>query len=303
MRASRVGIWSVVVSLLCVGTTAAQAELGGGAGHLGRGTVTLTQSVDPSTGNANTSVTFVGDLSGHGWRYAGTLTGSGQTFGYDGWIGVIPTLSMTSADGSISGRCGASSETAGDVPSVLVDLTFGCVLARNGGIPWEVHLVSEVKQRSVADPWSGHYVQAEPAVSQVGLAAGQTYGEVQLGNQSYPGVFEYGPLRLSGQIQIGAQLFRGDLVSDISGPITEGGVPPLTVTGSSDGLKVTGTCGGDVSYPLDEVASAYDFTCSLSIGSDAPVAVRLVAVFTNSTGGCSFRDCWGDQAGYFTTKS
>lgn len=303
MRASRVGVWSVVVSLLCIGTTAAQAELAGGAGHVARGTVTVTQSVDSSTGNANTSVTFAGDISGHGWRYTGTLTGSGETWAYDGWIGVIPTLSMTSADGSISGRCGAGSETAGEIPSVLVDLTFGCVLARNGGIPWEVHLVSEVKQRSVGDPWSGHYVQAEPAASQVELPGGQTYGEVQLGDQSSPGVFEDGPLRFSGQIQIGPQLYRGDLVSNISGPITEGGVPPLTVTGSSNGLEVTGTCSGDLSYPLDEVVSAYDFTCSLSIGSDAPVVVSLVAVFTNSAGGCSFRDCWGDQAGYFTTKS
>lgn len=271
-------------------------------------------TVDLSVGSADAgdttvyTVHFRGPITDHGWSYNGTLTATGSTSRWTGSLDNLPFMSISSADGSISGTCAAASNAAEDEslvtsPSTALDMDFGCVLSRNGGTPWAITLHSVLTQGISGGPtWTGNYVEDDTATPQVNAPGSLTYGEVQMGDGSSDGYPEYGPLRFSGQIDIGGTLYRGDLVSGISDPIASSDVPPLAVSGSSNGLDVSGTCSGvhDESLAQADVDS-YEFSCSLAVGAAGPVTVSLRSVFVTSTGACAFRDCWGDSEGYFVS--
>lgn len=269
-------------------------------------------TVDLSVGTADAGETsvytvhFRGPISDHGWSHTGTLTAVGSTWSWAGSMSNIPILSVSSDDGTVSGTCGTVSQAAsvdealiGDGPAL--DLDFGCVLSRSGSTPWEITLQSAVTQLTAGAPWTGSYVEGDTATTQVNTRS-LTYGEVQLGDSSGEGYPQYGPLRFSGQIDIGGNLYRGDLVSGVSDPVASNDIPPLAVSGSSNGVTVSGTCAGtydETSAQAD--VSSYEFSCTLAAGNAAPVTVSLNAVFTTGTGACSYRDCWGDSEGYFTS--
>lgn len=268
------------------------------------GTVTLVRGVDPATTDANFTVNFQGRISDHGWSYVGTLSGTGTTWGYSGGVTQPPYLSMTSADGSVSGWCAGDSETGGLVAAGTLDIEFRCVLSRDGGTPWETALDATTQQVASAtsqSSWSGRYVGASVTAPEVAAdgSPSSTYGEVQLGSQENGDAIAYGPLRFSGQIAIGSTLYRGDLVSATSAFVASSVIPPLPVSGTSNGVTVTGTCTGTPNETASNVAPTYSFTCSLAAGTAPAVTVTLIGVFPVSANACSFRDCWSDEAGWF----
>jgi hypothetical protein len=109
-------------------------------------------------------------------------------------------------------------------------------------------------------------------------------------------------LRLSGQIMIGSTRYRGDLVSD-TGPYGFGvSIPDMTVSGSANGLTLSGDCSGVVDSVLSQVKWTLDFTCQLSVNTATPVTVQLQTTYTGGGGRCNGRQCWSDYAGYFTNQ-
>ena len=286
---------AIAVTVITLVGTAAAAQAG---------TVGLTLTTDSATLTRNAAVTFRGQVVGHGWTYVGTLAGTGKTWSYNSSLANLPILSMTSGDGTVAGTCVGSSETADQTTNAVIDMSFGCVLSRNGGTPWEVVLDSALQQLNASGyddgTWSGTYGQATAPTPLVNAGHTPTYGQIQLGDAESGGAIQYGPLRFSGQIAIGASLFRGDLVSGTSAWVQSSDIPPVAVSGSSDGQTVSGTCSGTPDDVLGQGSSGDLFTCSLSVGSAAPVTVLLNSVYTGRFGGCSYRDCWGDSAGLFT---
>jgi len=268
------------------------------------------------------TVHFRGPISDHGWSYSGTLTGVGTTSVWTATMDETPILSMTSDDGTVSGNCAgntvgtdevaqaadianvteapAVTEIGGEVSTAAIEMDFGCVLSRNGGTPWQISLHSTITQdTSAGATWTGSYAETDVATPQVNVKGALTYGDVQLGWFSPSGALQYGPLRFSGQIAIGATLYRGDLVSDLNNPVTAlpgGYVPPLAVSGSSNGVNVSGTCNA-----VYNAAALYDLVCTLAVDSAAPVTVSLQPTYVTSIRGQSYRDGWGDDAGYFVS--
>lgn len=294
----------VAASLSGVWPTAASASLL--PVQTSKGTVDLTVgSADNGTTSVYT-VHFRGPITDHGWTHTGTLTAIGYSWPWTASMANMPILDASTGDGKVTGTCAGISQAAavdetvsGDGP--VLDVTFGCVLSRNGSTPWEVSLQSVISQAQSVGPWTGIYVEDDTATPQVNQGS-LTYGDVQFGYESADGAQRLGPLRFSGQIDIGGALYRGDLASGLSDWVTSDDLPPVAVSGSSNGMTVSGTCSGI----YDETSAqaglpSYEFDCSLAVGPAAPVAVSLKSVFDGGTGGaCSYRDCWGDEAGYFT---
>lgn len=300
----RAASMSVVVVMMATAPGNAYAAVGIGlqaTAQGSQGSVDLTVTSDADGVSSDYTVNFRGRITDHGWAHSGTLTGTGSTWLWTASMDSTPILSMSSEDGTVSGKCVGSSETADDVTSGALPMTFGCVLSHAGGTPWQITLQSVLTQdTSAAATWTGSYLENDVATPQASLDGALSYGDVQIGNASSFGELQYGPLRFSGQIDIGGVLYTGDLVSGMSGYVASNDVPPLAVSGSSNGMDVTGTCSGAYDGTLGQAGVAsYEFTCSLAVGTAAPVTVPLKTVLLTGTGGCSYRDCWGDSAGYF----
>lgn len=302
---------AMAVSIIGLDGPAYAGSIGaGGTATANAGTVTLTRSLNLTTQNADFALTFQGRVTDHGWSYVGTLTGTGSTWGYGGEVSQPPYLAMTSGDGSVSGWCSGGSETgvlgADTLNMATPDMEFQCVLARNGGTPWAIKLDAVAQQPAAIyqDTWSGRYVEADVTTQEAGADGNPTYGQVQLGSQTSDGAgISYGPLRFSGQIALGSFIYQGDLVSGTSAYVQSSDIPPLSVSGTSRGVTVTGTCTGSPDPTISNVTPSYDFydfSCSLAAGTAPTVTVALRGVFDTSAGACSFRDCWGDEEGWFT---
>jgi hypothetical protein len=271
-----------------------------------KGTVNLTIGSTDSGDTTVYTVQFTGPITDHGWSHTGTLTAIGSTWRWTASMANLPFLSVSTGDGKISGTCAGASQAAsvdetvaGDGP--LLDVDFGCVLSRLGGTPWEITLHTLIKQGLAGgSTWTGTYVEDDVASPGADPSGSATFGQVQLGTYTSEGTPQYGPLRFSGQIDIGGTLYRGDLVSGVSDYVRSIDIPPLAVSGSSNGLDVSGTCSGlyDETVAQADVQS-YEFTCSLAVGQAAPVTVSLKSVFDRGVGACAFRDCWGDSEGYY----
>jgi hypothetical protein len=301
-------VWRRVANLFVVvaiatasgGTYAAAAATA--SVQVSQGAVDLTRSSGDNGESTVYTVNFHGWVTDHGWSHTGTLTGVGSTWAWAAGMGSTPILSMSSDDNTISGRCAGSSDTIDEVATGALHMDFGCVLSRNGGTPWQITLESAlIQDLNDAAIWTGRYDENDVATPQANLRGTLSYGGVQLGDASGLGYFQWGPLRFSGQINIGGTLYRGDLVSGMSDPTASNDVPPLAVSGSSNGLDVTGTCSGAFDQTVGQVADGfYEFTCNLAVGSAAPATVSLKTALVSGTGACSYRDCWGDHAGHFT---
>ena len=295
-----------VVLVVVTGSGSAFASIGvGSSGSVSasKGTVDLTTSTADDGESRVYTVHFRGPVTDHGWSYSGTLTGTGSTFAWSASMDSTPVLSVTSDDGTVAGRCVGGSGTADEVTASALHMKFGCVLSRNGSTPWQIALDSVLTQDTNAgSTWTGSYLEKDTGLPRVTAGQSVSQGEVQLGDETGDGYLTYGPLRLSGQIDIGGILYSGDLVSGTSEPVQSSDIPPLAMSGSSNGMTVTGTCSGTYDSQVvgqTGVASSYELDCSLAVGSAAPAAVTLKTVFVTGTGGCSYRDCWGDSSGYY----
>lgn len=300
-RVAHLAVVFAVVTAAGGGLFAASASAVSTSGQLSKGMVDLSRVTGDDGESSVYTVHFRGPISDHGWAYNGQLTAVGATWSWTASLSSTPILSVTPDDGTVTGTCAGASDTADLVTTSAFDMTFGCVLSRSGSTPWQITLRAALSQ-DATDPalWTGDYVESE-TTSQVNVPGDLTYGEAQLGNRSSVGYPSYGPLRLSGQISIGGTLYRGDLVSGTSDFIASNDIPPLSISGSGNGVTVSGTCSGTYDETLAQAGlSSYDFSCSLAVGGAPPAAVSFKTVFTSGTGTCSYRDCWGDSAGYFT---
>ena len=292
----------VAAATFAGGTVVAPVEAASASGQFSQGSVQLTVGSADAGESSVYTVTFDGPISDHGWTHTGTLTAVGSTWSWTASMTTTPILSVSSDDGTVTGTCAGSSNSVDVLPTAALDMTFGCVLSRSNSTPWQVTLRSTLQQDVNGAPtWSGDYAESDVATPSVNVDGALSYGDVQFGDVTGDGVLQYGPLRLSGQITIGGTQYRGDLVSGVSDPVTDGTVPPLAVSGSANGVDVSGTCTGAYDDVLAQAGvSSYEFTCTLAVGSAAPVQVPLKTVFVGGTGACSYRDCWGDSWGYFT---
>jgi hypothetical protein len=272
-------------------------------------------------GRMTYDITLTGSFAVHDWTYSGRLRGESQSATFNASLGEIEPFTLDSDDGTVHGDCGGS-RTEDEVTAVnptatnAGDFTFDCVFTRNGGTPWQIVLRAQTvlsgastSNLIVTESYTGVFDASEVDSAFTDDGTQQTYGDVQFAESwdRYDGD-RCGPLRLSGRLQIGSVAYTGDLVSEVTDFFFAASCPPLTITGSSNGVDVTGTC-QPVPEARDVVESntglftreVWDISCHLATNGGEQVAVPLRATFTSMANrGNGWTYGWSDLSGYYT---
>lgn len=317
MAGRRLVAAAIVVATVVTGSAALGAgpvSVSPSSVQVSKGSVTITRTSVSNGQELDYSVAFVGPLKVHGWSHNGRLSGTSTASYSEAFSGEIPNFSVASGDGRVTGQCGGApnnpvDDTTGEGVSDLANrhgFVFDCVLADGGSTPWQVRIdaLTQAKTSGAATTtFSGTYAVTDVETSLVGLDADVTYGDAQLTEYTDSGGgVQWGPLRLSGQVVVGAARYRGDLVSAV-GPYGYGPtIPDMTVSGSANGSTVSGDCAGVFDDVLSQAVWTMDFTCNLSVNGGAPATVQLRTTFPTGGGRCVDRQCWTDYAGYFTNQ-
>lgn len=329
-RVVMLGLTGLVLATSGAVVQAAPISVSPQAVNVNEGTVTIVRVADDDI-NFDYTVTFEGSIADHGWTFSGTMGGSShQTdrLGVFPWF--VPIFTVTSSDGSLSGTCGGhqgdelepvSEQLVDGVPATpILQERFDCELSRNGSTPWWIRIDSTLPNSSTVGnqtTFSGLYraLDVEPSLVE-GDKTG-THGSYQLVQPSYFNVDTqmFGPLRLFGQIVIGSQIYRGELVTTEVLPDDTSdccvNMPPLNIEGTGEGGYVTGTCAGVPDIGTNkwtgvvEYIPGWTFTCHLALNSAAPVEVTLRALETDSDSRGEMKDYYEgdgftDTAGTFT---
>ena len=285
------------------------------ARQVSNGTVTIVRTI-VSDQQYDYSVAFDGPLNVHGWSHTGRLAGTSQAFLWEVFDQTIPNFDVSTDDGRVTGQCGGGmGNTVDDTTGLGLGVTpnsygFDCVLSLDGGTPWQINIDTSTQETDGPSTvtFSGTYnvVDTETA-SLVGLDEDVTYGDAQLTEYTDDGGgVQWGPLRLSGQLMIGSTRYEGDLVSDIGPYVYSSPMPPMNMSGSANGMTVSGSCAntpnGPVSSVIGQVEWTFDFNCQLAVNGGAPNTVHVRTVFNGGGGRCSGRQCWSDYKGYVTDQ-
>ncbi|MDQ1696091.1 MAG: hypothetical protein QOJ03_1444, partial [Frankiaceae bacterium] len=236
--------------------------------QVSRGDVTITRTSVSDAQEVDYTVSFVGPLKVHGWSHTGALTGTSSAVIWETFTDNIPNFDVATADRVVTGQCAGGPDNPVD-DTTTVDLSdardllnrhgysFDCVLSHDGGTPWQVIIKAQTQQSELSPDstrFSGTYSVTDAETSVVGLDENVTYGDAQLTEYTDDGGgVQWGPLRLSGQIMIGTTRYRGDLVTDTGPYVFGGSIPDMTVSGSANGLTVSGDCSGVIDGVLSQV--------------------------------------------------
>jgi hypothetical protein len=252
------------------------------------GTVSITRTADPVTGDVDYAVSINGQIRDHGWNYSGELSGTRQSASFPDSLSEIGAFDVTSNPAGVTGMC-TSYSTFGSLTANYddpVDAEFECVLSKDGSTPWLTALSSALTPAVTdanATMWQGYYAQTETTTPTLRTAS-PSHGDSQVVENSYGGDGGRYTLQLSGQIAIGSSLYTGEISSDWSDRyyLHDGNpTPTVNVSGSNGGHTVAGPCTGAVT------SSGWDWDCSLSLDSSPSVDVKLGIRNSNSGIFCS----------------
>lgn len=309
---------AIAVATVVVSTSAAMGgapvSVNPSARQVSTGSVTIVRTII-SDQEFDYSVAFDGPLNVHGWSHTGRLSGTSGAYLWEAFDQTIPNFDVSTDDGRVTGQCGgALRNTLDDATTLGTGLTpshyeFDCVLSQDGGTPWQITIRTDTQESDTPSTvtFAGTYKVVDTASSYVGIDEDVTYGDAQLTEYTDDGGgVQWGPLRFSGQLMIGSTRYEGDLVSDVGPYVYAMPMPPMNMTGSANGLTVSGSCANTPDGPVTTVIGhaewAFDFNCQLSINGGSPNTVLWRTTFTGGGGRCSGRQCWSDYKGYVTDQ-
>lgn len=272
----------------------------------GAGTVSLTRTTDPATGDVDYDIVISGRIGDHGWGYTGELFGirhaTPSSFDTPTDIG---SFDVTASPSGVSGRCSSYSTVGSTVsPSDPIDALFACVLSKNGSTPWLVQFQSTLLPAAAdGSAWQGPFVETDAEATAISTTAEKSIGDVQVEERNDGGGLQY-TVQFSGQVAIGSSVYTGEILSEPSGwfYLHDGEpTPTMAVAGIGGGHHVTGQCTGRAGGLDYDVSAGWDFDCSLSLDSAPSVNVSLGTTHQGDGTFCSDNSDGGLVCDIYTT--